>query len=976
MNNAINTVLDELYLVSNMGKNEENGDNKESIKVNKIWNESVNICFCTSDQYAPYCGIAIQSIIETSSDCNNYDIFIMEYDISDDNKIKIISLLKDRKNFSVRFINMSKVLDLLKVNTWAHFSVVNCFKLFLMTDSFSDYEKILALDTDIVFLRDAADLYNINIADNILAAVDDVIMKEHIHSKVLSGGFAPIMPIEQYISEYLNFGSSDRYYNTGVSILNLNQCRLKGVMSKALHLLKTKGYIYQEQDVLNELCAKNIYDLELNWNVFGTECSDEVISALPQVFAEKYNNALKNPYILHFAGGRKPWNDPNMPFADKYYKYARNTPWYEKIMENIERNSTPHLDFMSKVKKLFPEDTLRYKAMKKVLPRDRGIRRLISISRFRVKTLINKVKVINIHDKIVKYHQAGTYKRYLHKQMMEEWVLLDSKNGTDLAGNIFRILEELHNAPEYSNLKKYLTYENSSLPRIVAILRRYNLKNIQLVKWKSDQYFEALARSKYIVTDLYIPFEYVKREGQILISTAHGTPLKMMGRDCHTETQGHLQKTHTLADYQTFSSDYMKEKLCHAFMEDYLSTGHLLKSGYARNTVFFNSDRREEVRKELGFGGKRVYAYLPTFRGIAGSFESQEQINSINQYCQKLDMMMQDDELLLVKLHNFNKESMDFTDAKHIAVFPSDYEVYDVLNATDVLISDYSSVIFDYANSRRKIVLFQYDFEQYTSIRGLYLRFDEMPFPIVRDVETLYKEISTPRNYDDNEFIRRFCTYDKKDSTKQICRTIWGNDNKCPEYEHKAKTKKNILIYGGPYDLRVPATFYTFEYIKRFDMEKYNIILYYYEYDLFAKAYILNEMPEKMNYLSFLSHPDYTVLERICAKTKTGYNILTRTYKREFQKNLANYPIDVYIDLFGFNIEAARIGENIKGKKIILYEKDAGLKIQDYKKYDVILTFDREVSEVLQNNKVVILEKGYSPSICDNNASIIEKLFD
>ena len=952
---------------------------------------NIALCFCSSDKYAPYCGVTIQSILENSSKEFNYDVLIMEHDITDRNKFLLLKLIKNYDNVSIRFVNMKSCVDTIKVNTWAHFSIVACFKLFLMSNAFSEYEKIITLDTDLIVTKDIATLFNYDISPYYLGAVDDIIMKMHVQNEKMTSGFAPYMPVKQYICEYLNFGSYDKYYNTGVAILNLKKCREEGLFQEAFYKLKTKGYTYQEQDTLNELCAGHILELGLQWNVVGTEQIKRICDTLDQDIVLQYKHALQDPYIVHFAGGLKPWIHNNIPFSDLFFKYAKHTPWYESILVNMSLNYIKYVQnnilsvvrnertLKFKVRKILerilPKNTRRRKLFSHLFPRGKGIREFL---RRKYESLMNgsySGAIEKFSRKINLYWKYSAYVRNLKRPLKTHSVLLDSKNGSDLAGNIFRIIEEL-STHQYKEFQLYLTYTKPQKEKISSILRHYGLQKVNLVEWKSTKYFCLLARSKYVITDLYMPSEYLKRSDQILLSTAHGTPIKVMGRDCHTETQGHLQRTHTLANYQTFPSNYMKEKLFWGFMEDQLFEGHALKSGYARNTVFFDKERRRKVRNELHFTGKTVYAYLPTFRGIAGHFRLTEQANDIIEMCEKLDKKMTDQQVLLVKLHNFSNMQLDLSMFSHIQSFPADYEVYDVLNATDGLISDYSSVIFDYANTKNKIILYQYDLNEYMHERGVYFQWNELPFPVVTTIDELFHEMTTEKRYNDKYVLERFCTYDNIYATKDICQTVFGGSKSCAEFPSTRNGKKNILIYAGSFDLRSPTTFFAQEYFKRLDLQKNNYFLYFYEYDLFNKAFMLEYLPADMQYISFLSYPEYTLLEKCklnSAKKKNDYRRLYSTFKREYKKCLGNFKIDVYIDLLGRNPIVAEIAKNIPGKKVIMLQENSGISEECYKEYDTILSYSG-YNNPIHNHKIMYLEEGYSPSILDTNASKIEEI--
>ena len=92
------------------------------------------------------------------------------------------------------------------------------------------------------------------------------------------------------------------------------------------------------------------------------------------------------------------------------------------------------------------------------------------------------------------------------------------------------------------------------------------------------------------------------------------------------------------------------------------------------------------------------------------------------------------------------KDNVALKSFKHIKRFPSNYETYDFLNICDVLVTDYSSVFFDFACTRKKIVLFPYDKEEYLQDRGMYFSMDELPFPQVVDIVSLLEELRSEKN--------------------------------------------------------------------------------------------------------------------------------------------------------------------------------------------------------------------------------------
>lgn len=313
-------------------------DELSSSRIHPAFQEkNIPLCLFSSNEYAPYCGVLINSVIQNGSADHNYDIIVLERSITDNNKRLMLSLVENRNNVSIRFVDLSALSAAMSVNVHGHFALEGCLKLYLLTDIFSEYDKFVATDSDLIFNRDIADLYDTDIDGSYFAAVDDVIMKYLVSEKRLSGGSgtAPKVPAGNYISDYLGMITSDVYYNTGVVVFNLKKCREDNVFEQCYEKLNTKSYWFIEQDVLNEVCFMKVRKLDLRWNVLnGNNNLEGVKNCLCEELYNEYINSLEDYYIMHFAGANKPWLIPDIEYAERFYKYARNTPWYELILFN------------------------------------------------------------------------------------------------------------------------------------------------------------------------------------------------------------------------------------------------------------------------------------------------------------------------------------------------------------------------------------------------------------------------------------------------------------------------------------------------------------------------------------------------------------------------------------------------------------------------------------------------------------------
>ena len=366
------------------------------------------------------------------------------------------------------------------------------------------------------------------------------------------------------------------------------------------------------------------------------------------------------------------------------------------------------------------------------------------------------------------------YYNYYHKKIDENLVYVESRDGNDFTGNMLRIVEELSTG-KYGDLKIFVYAKEKVHPKIRELEKNYDLK-ISEISPKESVATKKLETAKYILTDSGMRPKFVKRPEQILLETWHGTPLKTMGIDNQSEEHrcANIQQVFFASDYLLYPNEYMEEKMLNAYMMEKIYPGTILHEGYPRNSVFFKKDESKRLKEKLGYADKKLFAYMPTFKGIFLNRKDKEQRDAVEKYLNEIDERLDDNQILLVKLHVYNQEQIDFTSFKHIQAFPSGYEIYDVLNMTDCLITDYSSVFFDYANSKSKIIIFNYDEEEYLKDRGTYFPISDLPFPKVQNVDDLIVELNRPKDYDDSQFIEKFCTYDNTDATENLCRHVFN----------------------------------------------------------------------------------------------------------------------------------------------------------------------------------------------------------
>ncbi|MBQ9072715.1 MAG: CDP-glycerol glycerophosphotransferase family protein [Bacilli bacterium] len=585
---------------------------------------------------------------------------------------------------------------------------------------------------------------------------------------------------------------------------------------------------------------------------------------------------------------------------------------------------------------------------------------------------MNVKKIKNIFKKYI--YKSNYIKYYKKLKIRPDCIVLESRHGDTLDGNIYYILKELSTNKLYRSFKIYLFVNIKSSKKIKKFLKLKNIKNIKIVKRNFMKYYKLLASTKYLINDTCFDDFFIKKEGQIYLNTWHGTPIKSLGRPSNRDFYrlGNVQKNFFVADYLLYPSEFMMKMMLKNYMLENICDSKILLMDYPRNIAFVDKKSKEKIRKELNIEDKYIIAYMPTFRNERNSkVELEDTINILKQ----LDTKLKNNQIMYVNLHPFIKGAINFDELKHIKKFPAKYETYEFLNITDCLITDYSSVVFDYAITGNKIVLYTYDEKEYLEKRGCEFSLDKLPFPKVDTITKLVKEINNKKIINYNEFTSKFCKYSNKNSVKNICELVLLNKNN----DIKVKTidknnKKNILIYGG--DLaNNKITTDLFDYIKNIDRTKYNIYLTYIKIN--KNNEVLRQLPEDVNYISIEGSINTTLLEKILFKIyykrecpNLIKNIIFKSMKYEIKRLYGNIKFDKVIQFSGYDFDIITLFSLFDCERIIYVHKRMVNKYINNKKnhilnyaynnYDKIYVFketDKEyLDRYIDNKKVFLIE--------------------
>lgn len=336
--------------------------------------------------------------------------------------------------------------------------------------------------------------------------------------------------------------------------------------------------------------------------------------------------------------------------------------------------------------------------------------------------------------------------------------------------------------PEY---KMYWSVERRSLHKFnnldVKHIRRFSLKWMFLMN-----------RAKYWVTNSRLPLWIPKPKDTIYVQTWHGTPLKRLAADMEevhmpgTNTEKYKRnflKETSKWDYLISPNAYSTEIFKRAF--NFNKT--LIESGYPRNDYLINNQNNNDEIKRIKEENKlpldkKIILYAPTWRDNQfygrGRYKFDIQLD--------LDLMkekLSDEYIIILRMHYLIAENLDLSAYKGFAYdFSSHEDIRELYLIADLLVTDYSSVFFDFANLKRPILFYVYDIDEYRDqLRGFYFDFEkEAPGPLVKSTEELIKEIKeVEAEFElDQVFYNKFCYLEDGKASERVVKAIFEDDVK------------------------------------------------------------------------------------------------------------------------------------------------------------------------------------------------------
>ncbi len=309
----------------------------------------------------------------------------------------------------------------------------------------------------------------------------------------------------------------------------------------------------------------------------------------------------------------------------------------------------------------------------------------------------------------------------------------------------------------------------------------------KVVRHRSQEYYEALARARFVVSNDHFPEWFMRRPDQVCLQTWHGTPLKRLGLDV-PENRRNIRRAKRRWSEQAANWQYLVSPNRFStpiLRRAYAVEGELLETGYPRDDVLAGPDRdaaTKRLRERLALpAGARVILYAPTFRDNVVDSRGRYRLD-LRLDLDRLHEAIGRDSVLLFRKHHYVHDVVPATAngfVRDVSAYPDGTEL---LLAADVLVTDYSSVMFDFGNTRRPMLFFTYDLDAYQDqIRGFYFDFAEKaPGPLLRTTDELASALNDVESIQSqyaerySEFVSTFCELDDGQAAARVVDRVFS----------------------------------------------------------------------------------------------------------------------------------------------------------------------------------------------------------
>jgi CDP-glycerol glycerophosphotransferase len=432
---------------------------------------------------------------------------------------------------------------------------------------------------------------------------------------------------------------------------------------------------------------------------------------------------------------------------------------------------------------------------------------------------------------------SARYARWMSEPVAQRSVLYESFFGNGMLDHPEAIFRYLLDQPDMADLEHIWVLDDAFAHTEVRE-EFADHPNVRFVDIYSLDYFKALATSKYLINNSTFPQELAKRPEQVYVNTWHGVPLKFMGFDMPSGgvASRNITRNFLHADYLLSANSFMTETMYRkAYRLQGIFRGAVIEEGNPR------ADRQLEALKDpvatlalleahgVKIGARKIVLYAPTWRGK--TFQDPN-VNAAQLLAtvRELQAALGDTQyVVLLKVHQVIYAAVKKRLGDCDFLVPNSVPTNLTLGVTDVLVTDYSSIFFDFVGTGRPVLHYVPDLDEYRSGRGLYLTEDELPGPTSATMPDLIEQVTEAlqgpgRSERSEQAAVRFTPKDDGAVCERVVNLVFRGEDESAYTVHRdfGTDKETLLVYlGGMKSMGITTS--ALSLLRNIDYDRYDV---------------------------------------------------------------------------------------------------------------------------------------------------------
>lgn len=259
------------------------------------------VVLSTDDNYALYVAVTIQSLIDTTEVDQELNVFILYEELEE----KTLSMFRQLQNERVKVVSKKIDGSFFQSTYEADYFTTAMYYRLAIPELFPEYEKVLYIDCDIILKQNIAALFEVDLSGYVIGAIYEY--------------------VDDSLKQYLTGISypNEKYFNSGVLLINCEEFRKHHIAEECLlQIKKSSSYKFPDQDILNFTCTDLVYPIETKWNFKPFYSYTKPSFSRKDI--EQYERDKREPALVHYTSGYKPWNYPNKYLSADWWRTAKN----------------------------------------------------------------------------------------------------------------------------------------------------------------------------------------------------------------------------------------------------------------------------------------------------------------------------------------------------------------------------------------------------------------------------------------------------------------------------------------------------------------------------------------------------------------------------------------------------------------------------------------------------------------------------